>query len=77
MRTPGQLTEMIMCWYLKDDKSHLVDFMSKMAKDPSLQSQYRSNPQQVLQNEGLSQEDQDLMLTQDREQIMNSILSRH
>jgi len=66
-----------MCWFVNPNKTGLLEFMVKVAKSPDLQARYKANPQAVMKSEGLSDEDQKLLLSQDREQFINSIAGRH
>ena len=64
-----------MCWYAKDGQ--VLDFLHKMSKDPALQSKYRSDPKSVLDDHDLSEDQKKLLLTNDREKIVDELLGRH
>lgn len=64
-----------MCWYVKDGEA--LDFLHKLSKDPALQNEYKNNPEAVLDKHGLSEDQKQLLLTDDREKIVSELLGRH
>lgn len=64
-----------MCWYVKDGQ--VLDFLHKMSKDPSIQNDYKNNPESVLDDHGLTDDQKRLLLTNDREKILDELLGRH
>jgi hypothetical protein len=51
----------------------LTDFLIELASDPNLASQFMDNPQQVMADAGLSQADQDLLMSGDPQAIRNAV----
>lgn len=64
-----------MCWYVKDGQA--LDFLHKLSKDPALQDDYKKNPEAVLDRHGLTADQKELLLTDDREKLVRELLGRH
>lgn len=48
---------------------HVAAFINKLSTDPNLRSQFKANPDAVMDQEGLSDEDKQVVRSGDPEQI--------
>jgi hypothetical protein len=51
----------------------LTDFLLELAQDPEKADAFKENPRQVMADAGLSEEDQELLLSGDPQAIRNAI----
>jgi hypothetical protein len=52
---------------------HVAAFINKLSTDPNFRSQYRANPDGVMDQEGLSEEDKQVLRSGDPDQIRNHL----
>jgi len=52
---------------------HIAGFINKLSTDPNFLNQYKANPDAVMDQEGLSDEDKQVLRTGDPDQIRNHL----
>ena len=68
-----------MCWYVKSGP--VLNFMHQVASDPTLQDEYKNDPEGVINRlsgeHGMSDEHKQALLSDNSEDIMNAIAGKH
>lgn len=52
---------------------NVTDFLIELAENPKSAAEFKANPSQVMENSGLSAEDQELLLSGDTQAIRHAI----
>ena len=52
---------------------HVAAFITKLSSDPNFRAAYKANPDAVMDQEGLSEEDKAVLKSQDPEAIKNHL----
>lgn len=69
-----------MCWFVKTD-SPILNFLTMIANNPDLKSAYERDPRGTIESHarelGLSESDQQALMTTDQNHILHSVMGRH
>jgi hypothetical protein len=52
---------------------NLTDFLIELAENPNLAAEFKANPNQVMENAGLSEADQEIFLSGDPQAVRHAI----
>lgn len=63
-----------MTWFVKE--SNLLNFLGSLSQDPKLLEQYKENPEAVMDDAGLSDDEKAVLMSDQQEDMMAAFFDR-